>query len=403
MAGKTKATPLWSVGRAREAGQKRQKKGILGEALFFTSFFAFCMKFTQDYSAIFPRHELVNDLLVGLSILCSMAKIFTQRYTLPRFAATMAVCAVVGYSSLISINYAFLLGFLLVMGMQDVELVKIVKAGFFTKSAVMAVHLAWYAYVYLTDPSAITFMFRAGVGVPRHSFFMGHPNMFTIFLFWACAEYIYLRYEKITAAGIAVIWLINIFFYRFTFSNTGMLVLAVVTALIAADKLGKGFFDKPLAFMAKYLYLFCAAFFPFLAVIYPRLEGRPREMWEAFDNFLTGRLWLGAYAYYAEGLTMLGIPNRRPQVVFWQGRWNNTFTVFDNHYIGNFVSYGVINSALAAIVFIALCGKMENREKIIIIAFAFFAVMQSDVTNVVVCSALFITGKYLYPPKTTQE
>ena len=379
----------------------KQPKGILGELLFYTAFLSFCIKFTLDYSGLIPvRPEMFNNLLVGISITCSMVKVVFQRYTFSRFLVTMAICAVIGFSSMISINFLFLLSFLLLMGMQDIKLESIVKLALFVKIVSIAVHVFWYIVVFHTNPDVIQFVFRAGVGAPRHFFFMGHANTFMAFLVWSCIDYIYLRYNKLTVLDMAVIWLINIIFYSFAFSNTGIIVMAIVTLLIALDKLGKGFFDKLFTWLAKYLYLLFSIIFSTLVIFYTRLDGQLLVMWHGLDDFLTGRLWLGAHAYDIFGHTILGRPDMPPTVAFWQGRYFNTMTVFDNHYVGNLVSYGIINTVALVIVLVKLCGKMENREKLVIIAFSFFAIMQSDVTNVVICFALLLIGKYLYRSKT---
>ena len=395
-----KKTPLWAS--SDRGGKTEQKNAPLGELLFFLAFFLFCLKYTLDYSNIIPmRPEVLNSLCVALSITCSGIKIFMQRYTPLRFALTMAVCLIMGYSSLISTNYAFLLGFLLIVAMQDIDFAKVVRFGFFFKIISLAVHVSWYIFIFNTNPAVIRFNFRGatGVGMPRHNFFMGHSNNFMAFLIWACMEYIYMRYDKLNIFHMAVIWALNIIFFMFTDSQTAILVLILVTFFILADKLGKGFFDKLLSSVAKYSYTFISLFFLFLIVIYPETSGRAREIWDDFDWFLSGRIWYGAYAYYVYGLTFLGIPDMQPQKVFWENRWNDTLTIFDNYYIGNLVSYGFVNTILTVIVFIAFCGKMENREKIIIIAFTFYGIMESYVTNVVICFALFIIGKYLYEAK----
>ena len=393
-----KEKPLWAHERAETQAAQGQRIN-LGELLFFASFFAFFLKYTMDISGIITRDETLNSALVGFSIICSVTKILTQRYTPLRFALTMSACAVIGYSSLISINYLFLLGFLLIMGMQDIDFLKIIKIVFWGKTINMSAHVLCYIYVYNTNPSAITFSFRAGTGLPRHFFFMGHANTFSAFLVWTCIEYIFINYSRLRARHLAAIWLINIFFYMFTDSNSGITVLSIVTALIALDKSSKGFFDKPLAFFAKYAYTFLAVFFPFTAAVYTMLDGRLKELWHILDGFLTGRMWYGAYAYYRHGPTLGGRPDMAPENIFWSGRWFDTMTIFDNYYLGNFLSYGYIHLIITALAFIILCGKMENREKIIIIAFILYGIMESYVTNISICFALIIIGKYLYQRK----
>jgi hypothetical protein len=241
-------------------------------------------------------------------------------------------------------------------------------------------------------------VYRGGTStVPRHYFLMGHANTFSGFLIWASFEYIFINYKKLSVFNMAVIWLVNITFYSFTYTNTGLIVLTIVSVLIVIDKLGKGLFDKLFTFLARYVYIFCAVFFPFLAVIYTELDGTLKEMWHIVDNYLTGRIWYGAYVYDEYGYTILGVRDMSPRVVLWQGRWFRTMTIFDNYYLGNFLSYGLINTAITIIALFAFGGKMENKEKIFITIFAFYGIMSSNATNLVSCFALFIIGKYLYP------
>jgi len=337
-------------------------------------------------------------LLVSFFVLLMM-KILLQRYTPIRFAFIIIIGAILGYSCLISVNYFVLISFMFIIAMQDIDIEKILKFCFAVNALNISVHVIVYIFTYLTNPAVIRFVRRRGDGAPRHYFFMGHANMFTAFLLWACLNFIFLNYKKLKTFHMAFIWLINIIFYAFTDTNTGIIVLAAVTVLILADKKGRGLFDRPIKFLAKYTYAFCAVFFPFMATVYLHLGGALKELWHNFDNFLTGRIWFGVYAYYQHGPTFLGRPDMAPEKIFWNGRWFNTSTVFDNYYIGNFVSYGIINSIITALVLIIFCEKMENREKIMITAFAFYGVMESHVTNVAICFALFIIGRYIYPQK----
>jgi len=396
-----KNKPLWAIDRTKKV---QSKKWTLGDVLFFIAFFSFCLKFTLDYSdLILRRPEMLNTLLVALSISCSMIKIFMQKYTPRRFVFTMIVCAVIGYSSVISINNNFLMGFLLVVAMQNIKLDSIVKAGFWFKLISIVVHVFIYIYVFNTNPEIIRFAFRAGVGEGRHIFFMGHANTFGAFLFWTCLEYIYLKYDRLHVVHLIAIWIICIIFFAFTASFTGMIVLGIITILIIMDKVSKGFFDNFFKFSAKYLYLIFSVIITILVAVYTHLDDRLKDMWHMLDSTLTNRLWFGAHAFDTVGHTVMGRPDIAPQVVFWQGRWFDTMTVFDNHYVGNLVSYGIINLILISLAFILLCGKMENKERLVIIAFSLFAIMQNDVANLAICFALFIVGKYLYLCKPQKD
>jgi len=384
------------------------QKWAAHELLFYFAFFMFVLKYTFDYSSILARNELLNSLLAGLCVAASIAKIALQRYTIKRLALTFTLCAVVGYSSYISVNNLFLYSFLLTIAVQDIDIERVIRVSFYTKIASIVFHVLIYIVVFITDQESINFVFRGGSsGVPRHFFFMGHANTFSAFLLWSSIDYIFLNYKKLNVFHLAVIWIVNLSFYAFTFTNTALLLLGAVTVLVALDKLGKGVFDKMITVTAKYGYTVFAALCAFLTAIYASLDGALRTMWDAFDRFMTGRLWYGAYAFDFFGPTFFGRTlSGIPEKIFWQNRWQDAFYTFDSHYLGNLYCYGIINLVLTGLALIILCRKMETREKIIIIAFSIYAISEAYVTNVVICSAMFIIGKYIYsgiPEKTSKQ
>jgi len=396
-----KKTPLWAMNRGKDTIGRREN---IGELLLLAAFFLFCVKYIFDISSILRRNDLYNDALVVLTVSLPILKIvFFQRYSLRRLALTALVALPVGISCLLSGNYLFLNGFLFAIAMQDVDIDKVARLSFRVKTALIALHVVAYTFVYMTDPSSIRFVYRAGFGPPRHIFFMGHANLFTSYLIWACLDYIYINYKKLNVFRMVAIWLVNLVFYYYTGTYTGLLILALTTVLVTLDILGKGFFDKALTVTAKYGYLFIALMFAFLTAVYTRLDGRARIMWEAIDRFMTGRMWPGAYVHETHGFTILGQRLRVPPVFYWQGSWRDAFLPFDNYYLGNLYHFGVIHLVVIAAALIAVCGKMESRDKALIIAFSFYGIMQKEVVIVAVCFVLFIIGKYLYPMTKDRE
>jgi len=231
---------------------------------------------------------------------------------------------------------------------------------------------------------------------PRHYFFIGHANMFMAFVVWACIEYIYLNYNKIKPTHLIIIWLINIIFYAYTDSNTGMVIMTALTLLIAFDKINVNSTDRMLTILAKYIYSFIALLFTFLATIYTRLGPVLRNVWQTLDNAMSGRIKYGAYVYDVYGVTFMGRQLNVPEKIYWDGRWFDKFYYFDNFYHGNLLQFGVIHIIISAITFAIIGSKMENREKIIIIIFSLYGIMELYVINIFICFALLIIGKYIY-------
>ena len=387
--------PLWMYNRDIKVSSA---KWTAGELLFFIAFFLLTLKFSFDYTSLITRNESVNSILAALCIAVSATKIALQRYSMMRLALTIAICVIIGYSSFISDNKLFLYSFFLMMAMQDISIDRVVKASLYMKIATMSFHVLIYIVVFATNPESISFVYRgSGSIIPRHTFFMGHANTFSAFLIWACIDFIFIKYKKLKVFHIAIIWVVNIVFHAFTYTNSAIIVLFIITVLIVLDKLGKGFFDSLCTALTKYSYIVFTLATAFLTFIYTRLDAAQRPLWEKLDSFMTGRLWYGAYIYDLFGPTILGRTlSGIPEKIFWQGRWQDLFYTFDSYYIGNLYQYGIINLVLTGIALFIFSKKMETREKIVIIAFSVYAIMEAYVTNVVVCSALFIIGKHIY-------
>ena len=390
--------PLWARDRRERVVESR--KGELGHFFFYAAFLTFGVRFLVSTSQLITeRPELLNSILVVIGISCAVAKIAMQNYTLRRLIFTVVVSAIIGYSALISTNFIFLQSFLLIIAMQDIKLENVVRIGFYFKLISITIHVIAYIIVYNVNPEFITFAYRAGVGDSRHQFFMGHTNTFMAFLIWTCMDFIYLKYDKIRVLHFVAMWVIFLPFFYFTRTFTALFLLVIVSILVAIDKGNNDFNRKALTFIAKYLYIFLAVTFALMVAMYTRLSGTLLIMWHSLDDFFTGRLWFGAFTYYDIGPTLFGRPDLPPQNVFWAGRYFDTMTIFDNYYLGNFLSYGIINAIVTALAIFILVGKMDSKEKIMIVLYSLFGIMGSEVTNTAICFVLLVFGKYLYQDK----
>jgi len=390
-----KKAPLWDV---NGVSPTITRKSVLGELIVLSAFFLYCVKYSFDSSAILVRNESVNSILLVISVGLPVLKIvFLQRYSLLRIIVTAVAAVAVCLSCLLGGNFLFLNGFLFILAMQDIDFDKVVRLGFWFMDVSLGVRVLWYIVLYITSPESIDFIYRTA-GEPRHYFLLGHPNMFMAMLVWSCFEFIYLNYNRVHVRHFVVMWVVNLAFYVYTDSNTGLVVLAVVSLLVTLDKKGRGYFDKLLKTLAKYTYAFCATLFSMLAIVYTWLAPAQRAVWLEVDALLTGRMWYGAYAFDQYGVTLMGRQIDFPTKIFWADRWFDGFAYFDNYYHGNLFLFGIIHLALTALVFIVLAGKMETRDKIIVDAFSLYGGMESYVTNVLICFALLVVGKYLYLP-----
>lgn len=119
------------------------------------------------------------------------------------------------------------------------------------------------------------------------------------------------------------------------------------------------------------------------------------------NDFMTGRLLFGSFAYDTFGIAWLGNPGvYLGKTTYYQGFWVDTL-VFDNTYIYLLVYYGALILPVFSIAF-ALIGKDKERDvkrnvtKILIIAYGLFAIMENYANNAVLCFPLLFIGEALY-------
>jgi hypothetical protein len=378
----------------------KAEKKQLQEKVFITAYVIFIIKNILDSSSLVHRPEIVDSLLIMMFLVCIGYKLLTQNYSRRSFLLIIIIGILCLYSSLIIKYFSLLCSFLCICAMQDVDINKILKVSARSKVIILSIHVIAYIAVYLYKPEVIQFVYRDGV--KRHYFFLGHANMFTAYLAWTCLEIIYIHYKQIKKLQLLLIWVINIVFYQFTHSNTGTIVLTVVILVILIERKDWRFIDKGLSFLSKYGFGICSILFPAIAVIYARLNGTLLMIWNWLNQGLTGRLLYGAVAYDVYGFTIFGRTISFPEKIYWSGKWIDN-VVFDNSYIWMFIIFGIVNLLILSVAFFLLERKTNNMEKILIIAFTFYGIMEAYVVNVIICFPLLFIGKYIYEQKTAEK
>ena len=108
----------------------------------------------------------------------------------------------------------------------------------------------------------------------------------------------------------------------------------------------------------------------------------------------TGRLLFGAVAYDEKGFSLIGKLVEFPEKQYWNGHWIDGM-IFDNSYIWLFISYGVVYLILISLAFIVYSRYMTNLEKIYVVAYALYTLMEIYVINTALVFPLLIVGYYM--------
>ena len=349
-----------------------------------------------DTSELMKRPSWFDNLLLVAFLGCIGFKFCTQHFSLLKIILFLVTGVMVIYTC-IHLNYFYLLiTFLAMVSIQDVKLEEVIKQTARVKGVLLIIHIVYYFSLLVISPGSLSYSYRNGV--KRHVFFMGHPNTFSMYVLWTTIEFLYAHHKKMKSYHIVLFWLINAITYYFTNSNTGIIVSTVTSILLYGYQKNSTKIMKIAHKGSRYCFLACSIIFPLISVCYVKLSGSAVELINKLDDILTGRIMYGAYTYDVFGFTLLGRTITVPEKIYWRGVWFDG-VVYDNAYIWLFVIYGSIYLVIFSIGFILISNQTTNMEKILIIAFAMYGIMEGYIVNASICFPLLYLGKYLYQRK----
>jgi len=377
---------------------KQALKTPLGDALYIAAFEVILLKHILDATALYSRPEAFNNVLIVVFFALIVPKLILQKYTIKSLFLLGVLTIVVCVSCLSGRFSTLIYGYFLIIAIQGVDFTKLIKVSCYSKVAILLFHVISYIIAY--SLFGVTGSIVRG-GRVRHAFFIGHPNTFTFIMTWTLLELIFIHYKKIRLIHLIAAWIIVFISYQFTDSNSGIMVFSVVFVLMLCDKYLNVAVTAILTAMTKFGHIIFSLFFLIYVWIFPTLTGVAREVWLAINEFFNGRTLFGSYAMSTYGTTLFGRRIHFPPKVYWQGFWIDFGEAihFDNYYLGQYVLFGILNLILISLAFFVFSKRMENREKIIIIAFIFYGMMEAYVTTGAYCFALLIIGKYIFDPK----
>lgn len=367
---------------------------IILQRIYIAAYSLFILKYLFGASVIMPLPGIIDRLTNYVFMALILIKIAFQRYTVKQIIGFTVILALCVYSSISARYMSPLLSLLLLVALQDTDLRTVLKFGYRLKAIIIIIHVVCYIALIIFSPDSITFLHRGGV--ERHSFLLTHPNLFTTIVVWTCLEYIYVNYDKLRVMHVVMIMLINVVFFLYTDSRSGFYTLILVIALIVFDKLR----FRPAAALtssfARFGFGICSLLCIALTVVYtPALTGRIRDIWLLLNNMLTGRLLFGAYSYYTFGMTWLGRTLHTPAKVYYMGHWLDT-VIIDNSYQWLMLVYGSVFLAAISAAFFFANKRFSNIEKIVVVGYIIFALMENYTVNVAVCFPLLLIGKCIF-------
>lgn len=369
----------------------------LPQLLYTVAFMILSLKNILDSSGMFNRPEWVDTILLLAFFGIMIWKLATQTYTWKRILIFIGFGFCCIYTCFSQSYFYILFSFLGIIGMQDVDLKEVVKRTSMVKASLILMHVLYFIFMFITSYGNVPMIWRNGVG--RYFFYLGHPNTFSAYILWTTLELAYAYYDKLSKGKLLGLYLINVLFYQFTNSNTGIMVSTIVFFVMICHKAGWETVTKQLKNISCYIMLVLAIIIPAMVVVYPKLTGTAQKWFLALDDFFTGRLMYGAFSYDTFGATLLGQSvYLSDKVVLWRGHWMDSL-IFDNAYLWMFCKYGYIYMIILVCAYWVIGKKASTMDRIMIISIALYGIMEAYIINAAICFPILLLGKYIYQNK----
>lgn len=369
------------------------QNGLLRQHLYEWAFLILALKNVLDSSLLFHRPEWLDTLLILAFLSCIAWKLSQQTYTLARLAIYLLLGAIVVYTCAKSDYYYILFSFLGIIAIQDVELRRVVMKTAAVKAILIMVHVLYFLYAVLVYSDFTGILYNGEEA--RFFFYLGHPNTFAMFVLWTMLEFVYAYYERMNVLHLLLLCLLNTAMFLFTRSDTSLIVGTVALLLLLMDKLRKLRWGRALNLLSLYGFAVCAILFPGISIAYTQMSGASLAIFDFFDKLFTGRLLFGAFGYDQYGFTLLGRTLSFSGKVFWRGHWFDAI-IFDNSYLWMFIRYGYLYLLLIAAALIRFGKSTTPLEKILVISFTLYGIMEAYIINVALCFPLLFIGRCLY-------
>lgn len=362
------------------------------QMLYTCALLLLAFKNITDSSVIMKKPDVLDDIIIMVFTAIIGVKIVTQRYTYGKFVFSIALFCLCVYTCIKCYYFYLYFTALLFISIQDVELEKALNIVWKFKAFLLSIHVIAYVANFLANPYSVPYSYRNGV--QRMTFYQGHANTFSMYVCWISMEYLYSNFKKLNPLRLGIVWIINYVFYIFCDSNTAMTIISMACIFIGISTIKRGFikyYEMLVKFFSKYLYAFLSIFF--VTIIIGFVNGLFADIFETLDKFFTGRLLYGAVAYDLKGLSIFGKVAEFDQKIYWNGYWIDGM-IFDNCYIWMMVSYGIVYLVLISLASIVFNKRMDVRDRIFIILYTLYTVMEAYVMNAAICFPLLIFGMY---------
>ena len=314
------------------------------EFIYLIAIFILDVISLTDISRIINIDGFFRNIIYLFSLLIFVFKIFQTTYSKKNFIFLIVWGLISLFISFKLSDYMFLMNFLVMISIVDMDINKIIKVDLIVKLIFLVIHSIVYFYDLIFNYTQIEsyLIYTLAFGA-RHSIYFSHPNTAAAIVIWLVIDWIYISNNKKISIILGSI-LVAVYSF-FTISRTSLIIYCLFLMIIILLKYN--IYTRILSFFRKYLFLIMVILNLLIVVFNGIMDNQFVIM---LDKVLSKRLYYTNLAMDTFGFHFF--PNNISLGL------ESSSIIVDNFYIRSFVSYGFIILIIIG-VFYYICNKKE--------------------------------------------
>lgn len=340
-----------------------------------------------DISRIINIDGVFRTVVYFCSMLFITIKIIKTKYTKNELSILLILGILCLYASTVLSDYTFLMNILIIIGLININIKKIIKIDLAVKLFFLILHTIIYFYDMLYNYWKIIpyFVLTKKYGA-RHSLYFSHPNSANGVVIWLVIDWIIISKNKKLSVllGSALV----IYYSIFTVSRTSIIIYILFLLIVFFSK--NNIIKKISIFLQKYLFIILTVL---NAIIISLTQFYSSELIQQIDILFSKRLTYSKIATDTLGIHFF--PNNISDAL------HNNLLIIDNFYIKSFVCYGFVFLLILCVIYIFI-GKHRNVnqfELAVLIIFPIYLVNELFVFNICRAIPLLVIGNIILNKK----
>lgn len=368
---------------------KIDKKNFIDNIYYAGILLITFIRLIQD-STFFNLSEYVVTGIKVAAAACFFIKIITRKYTKKECIIDGILVAFAVMCVLITKIEMVLLTLMILIGIKDIDIKKVVKIVFYVSVVVIAIHSVSYLYAYIFHKETINVLLTKDFQV-RHYVYFSHPNMFAGIVFGMVLEwnYLYGRSMKKIYKYI-IIMIVATIVYIITISRTTLILFVILALGLFLVDLNKKIINKLISVTSKYIFAIISIIVVIFLMFY-KTDNNNKYV-QKIDEALSGRITLGLYARDKYGNSII------PQYIDFKEKIKSRYAqklVIDNFYIRYSLSYGILSLVIISVTVWNASRKSNTFEQLYLIIFAIWGITEGVIFDIAICIILLLMADKL--------